>query len=339
MTEHLPNLPDHYRKVVAQALTKDFRQAAEIVTAPMPEPAANEVIVKVKVAGVNASDVNMTAGAYFSDIQPPFDLGMEAAGEIVAKGDHVSELALGQPVLITNFLSGYSEYIKVNAKRVVPVAEASAERLSLILSGLTASIGLREVGQMATNETVLVTAAAGGAGQFAVQLAKLAGNHVIGTCGSESKKQLLTKLGCDRVINYKQENLAEILQAEYPKGIDLVFEAVGRDTFDACIENLAIRGRLVLVGYISEYKGTPETITAPRIYTQLLWKSASIRAFLLNHYGRCFPNHVQDLLQWYEQGKLTPQVDPKVFNGVESVVDAVEYLQSGENCGKVVVRF
>lgn len=85
-------------------------------------------------------------------------------------------------------------------------------------TGLTASIALEQVGQMKSGQTVLVTAAAGGTGVFAVQLAKLAGNHVIGTCSSDEKIGMLKQLGCDRVINYKKENFAKVLKTEYPQG-------------------------------------------------------------------------------------------------------------------------
>lgn len=99
-----------------------------------------------------------------------------------------------------------------------------------------------------------VTAAAGATGLFAVQLAKLAGNHVIATCSSDDKAEVLKKLGCDRVINYKKENLHTTLKKEYPKGIDIVYESVGGDTFTTCVRNLAQFGRLIIIGAISQYQ-------------------------------------------------------------------------------------
>jgi hypothetical protein len=113
---------------------------------------------------------------------------------------------------------------------------------------------------MKSQEVVLVTAAAGGTGHIAVQLAKLAGNHVIGTCSSEAKAQLLRELGCDREINYRTEDLDRVLKQEYPKGINLVFDCVGKEVFDTCVDNLAVRGRLVAIGFISEYAKNPERV-------------------------------------------------------------------------------
>ena len=126
--------------------------------------------------------------------------------------------------------------------------------LPLIVSGLTASLSLEFVGRMSSNETVLVTAAAGATGSFAVQLAKLNGNHVIGTCSSDEKGRFLTQLGCDRVVNYRKEKLGDVLKREYPKGVDLVYECVGGDMYDTCVQNLAVKGRIVVIGMISGYE-------------------------------------------------------------------------------------
>merc|ERR1719410_1924622 len=136
----------------------------------------------------------------------------------------------------------------VHEKQAIKVP-LSAKMLPLMISGLTASIALEEVGEMRHGETVLVTAAAGATGQFAVQLAKLAGNHVIGTCSTKAKVDYLKSLGCDRVINYKQENVYEVLKNEYPNGINLVFESVGGKMFSDCLNNLAVKGRIIVISY------------------------------------------------------------------------------------------
>jgi NADPH-dependent curcumin reductase CurA len=172
-----------------------------------------------------------------------------------------------------------------------------------------------------------------------VQLAKLAGNTVIGTCGSDDKADLLKTLGCDRVINYKKEDVGTVLKTEYPQGINLIYESVGGTMFDTCVENLAIRGRLVIIGYISEYMSKPDLVTQPRIYRILLSKSASLRSMFLLHFIRQVPAEAAKLIALYQEGKLKAQVDPTLFQGVDGVVDAVEYLHTGKSSGKVVVKF
>lgn len=331
-------LPKTYRKVIAARFTNHFRDAAEIVEAELRPPGPNEITIRNRFAGVNATDVNISAGTYTPGAQPPIDLGAEMAGEVVAVGDKVTDFNVGD-LVATNSLGGYAEYVTVRARYAMRVPDASAEMLSLMVSGTTASIGLYVTGDMKSGETVLVTAAAGGTGQFAVQLAKLAGNTVIGTCSSDEKAELLKSLGCDRVVNYKKENLSAVLKAEYPRGMDLVYESVGREMFDTCVNHLAIRGRLVIIGYITEYLSTPESMTGPRIYYKLLAKSASLRSMFLLHFIKQVPDHMAKLVELYQSGQLSAAVDPTPFVGVEQVVDAVEYLHSGQSSGKVVVQF
>ena len=103
---------------------------------------------------------------------------------------------------------------------------------------------------------MLVTAAAGGTGQFAVQLAKLAGCHVIGTCSTDEKAAFLQRIGCDQPINYKRESLQQVLREEYPGGVGVVHEGVGGEVFNTCVKNLAVKGRLVVIGFIDSYQSS-----------------------------------------------------------------------------------
>lgn len=179
------------------------------------------------------------------------DAGFEAVGYIVDKGDAV-KYQLGQPVALTSY-GAFAEYVTVPARSVMPVASAEASTIPLLVSGLTASLALERVGEVKKGETVLVTAAAGGTGIFAVQLAKLAGAHVIGTCSSDEKVKMLKSLGCDRVINYKTESVNQVLRKEYKRGVDVVYESVGGAQFQIAVKNLAEKGRLIVIGQISGY--------------------------------------------------------------------------------------
>lgn len=331
-------LPQTYRKLVATKYSTDFRDATRIIEVPMPEPSPTQVIVRNLFSGINASDPMRTAGAYPGTPQPPFDPGAEATGEVVAVGSDVTTHKVGDQVM-TLGSGGFAEYQVLEAAQAFVIPKATPEITSFMVSALTASIALEQVGRMQSGETVLVTAAAGGTGQFAVQLAKLAGNHVIGTCSSDEKVALLKDLGCDRVINYRKEDLGQVLKAEYRRGVNLVYECVGRETFDTCVNNLARFGRLIIIGYISEYLAGVEKVTAPRIYTQLLFRNASISGFFLPFYPQFFGSHLQRLLGLYAEGKLKANVDATEFRGVDAIPDAVDYLQSGKSAGKVLVRF
>ena len=332
-------MPQTYRKLVATTLSTNFREAADIVEEEIPDIKPHEVLIRNRYAAVNATDVNISGGRYQPGSKPPIDLGAEAAGVVEKAWRAVKHLEPGDAVLTSTLGGGYREYHVVRASNAIKVPEATPEVLSIMVSGLTASIALEEVGDMTSGETVLVTAAAGGTGQYAVQLAKRAGNHVVGTCSSESKVEFLEELGCDHPINYTEENVEEVLSERYPSGINLIYEGVGGPLFDVCVDALARYGRLVSIGYVSEYKGGAEKVSQERIYTKLLPKSASIRGFFLPHYAEHFQEHMNKLMRLQQSGAIHVSVDDQVFEGIEQVSDAVEYLHSGQSRGKVVVRF
>jgi hypothetical protein len=330
-----------YKKLVAKQFARNFKMAIAIEELPIPDPAPNEIVIRNKFAGINAGfDTLICRGETpYLNLTPPFDLGVEAVGEVVAVGGDVKEFKVNDAVATTVRGGGYREYQAIATHLAVKVREATPEVLTLMPTGVSALVALEQAGEMKSQETVLVTAAAGGTGHIAVQLAKLAGNHVIGTCGSEAKAQLLKGLGCDRVINYRTENLAHVLNQDYPNGINLVFDCVGKEVYDTCVDNLAVRGRLVAIGFISEYAKNPELVTQPRIYHKLFWKAASVRGFLMPHYAEHMVEARDRLLDLFYTGKIRVAVDPTQFTGIESIPAAVDYLLSGKNCGKVVVRF
>ena len=330
-----------YRKIIATQLSQDFATAIAIVDCPIPTPTAHQILIRNHFAGINAGfDTLLCRGEVpYLNVQLPMDLGVEAVGEVVAVGSAVESWTVGDAVATTVRGGGYRDYQVIDANQAIPIREISAELLTLLPTGVSALVGLEQAGKMASQEVVLITAAAGGIGHIAVQLAKLAGNHVIGTCGSEQKGAFLKSLGCDRVINYRRESVDQVLTDEYPEGINLVFDCVGKHMFDVGIDHLAIRGRFVVVGFISEYGQSLEQVLAPRIYDKLFWKAASIQGFLMPHFAEAIPEARDRLLDLYYSGQLRVRVDPKEFIGIESIPDAVTYLLSGQNCGKVIVQF
>lgn len=330
-----------YKKLIAKQFSADFRSAIAIEALPIPTPQAGEILIRNKFAGINAGfDTLLCQGNIpYVNLTPPFDLGVEAVGEVVAIGEAVQGFQVGDAVATTVRGGGYREYQVIPADLAVKVAEAIPEILTLIPTGISALVALEQAGEMKSQETILVTAAAGGTGHIAVQLAKRAGNHVIGTCGSEAKAQLLQEIGCDRIIHYHHEDLNSVLHQEYPNGVHLVFDCVGGTVFDTALEHLAVRGRLVTVGFISEYAKTPQILSQPRIYHKLFWKAASVRAFLMPHYAEHMAAARDRLLNLFYAGEIRVAINPTSFRGIESIPTAVEHLLSGQNIGKVVVQF
>ena len=337
------NIPKLCKKLIAVSISQNFREAVRIQSCPIPKPGMGELLVKNKYAGVNASDINLTAGRYHPGVQPPFDVGFEGMGKVVGVGENCGTFKPGDDVCYMKF-GAFSQYILISAKTAIPVPNLDPRFIPLIVSGLTASISLEKVGQMRKGDKVLVTAAAGGTGQFAVQLAKLAGCHVIGTCSCEKKAQFLLDLGCDRPVNYKKEKLGDVLRKEYPAGVDVVYEGVGGEMFNTCVKNLAVGGRLIIIGFISSYTSSNfssrPTIPLGQI---LLTKSASIRGFFLFHYQKEMPGHFGKLTSLLAGNQLVSQVDlcggrgSNTLGGMEGVCDAVEFLYSGKSIGKIVV--
>jgi len=326
-----------YRKLVVVRSSNNLREAVEIHEVPIPQPKDGQIVVQTRYSGVNAADYLMAAGRYLAPTPPPYDLGAESVGIVTAVGEGVSHLKEGDAVFAIG--GGYCEYFTVPASHAISVPDAAPEMVTIGVSGLTASIALEKVGEMRSGETVLVTAAAGGTGSFAVQLASLAGNHVIGTCSSQDKADFLLSIGCHRPVNYKTESLSDVLKAEYPKGVDIVFESVGGRLYDTALNALAVKGRLVVIGAMSEYESGPQEVTRVRDLYKLLNKSASIRGFWLMHFLRDVPEHAARLLQLIANGQLKATYDPTVFRGVEGALDAIEYMYAGKNTGKVLVTF
>lgn len=333
-------IPEIYCKLVIKNLSHDFRSAIEIVETQLQQPQANEILIKNKFVGINAGfDTLLSQGKipYFNP-KLPIDMGVEVVGNVVAIGENIKQFSIGDGVLTFTKGGAYREYQTVTIDNVIKVPKVSPEIVTLMPTGVSALIALEKVGEMTSQEVVLVTAAAGGTGHIAVQLAKLAGNHVIGTCGSQKKAELLQQLGCDRIINYRQEDVNQVLKQEYTQGINLIFECVGGKLFDICVDNLGMGGRLVVVGFISEYAKNLATINRPRIYHKLFWKAASIRAFLMPYYRKYQDEACDYLFNLFQTNQLKVVIDPTQFNGLDSIADAVEYQLSGKNQGKVIVR-
>ena len=252
---------------------------------------------------------------------------------------------IGQPVgyICTG---SFSEYVKLPAKVCIPLPDIKPDYVPLLISGLTASISLELFGKMKQGENVLITAAAGGTGHIAVQIAKKAGCHVIGICSSDEKTEFLKSIGCDHVINYKTESLNDVLKESYPRGIDIAYESIGGDIFETCINRLALNGRMIVLGYINSYNspgGIDRSHRNATLIPKLMLKSATISGFLLLNHKDHFASHLQKQVAMLNNGQLKVLIDQddsegKTFSGLESVFDAVDHLYSRKSKGKVVVE-
>jgi hypothetical protein len=332
--------PARYRRIVLTDLTGDFRSATRVVETAWVDPGPGEVAVCNLWAGVNAVfDKNLCRNAIrYVDVRPPFDMGIEAVGEVVAVGPGVAGFRAGDPVACSRLGSGYREFQVSPAQRLIRVDAATPEVLTLIPTGISALVGLEKIAELRSGEIVAISAAAGGLGHILVQLALRAGNHVIGLAGSDEKIRLLETLGCHRPVAYRRENLRDVLEREYPRGIDLAWDTVGGEVFETFVDHLAMRGRLIVSGHTSDFDKPEVPVPTVPVYRRLYWKSASIRAFQMPAFPEHFDEGARRILEMHRRGEIMPHWDRTPFVGLESVADAVEHLLAGRNVGKVVVK-
>jgi NADPH2:quinone reductase len=220
-----------------------------LVDVHVPTPKPNEALVEIKASGVNFIDVYFREGRYPAPL--PFINGQEAAGIIKEAGSEVSDLKAGDRVAYTSSLGSYAEFAAVPAARLVKIPdELSFEQAAAaMLQGMTAHYLLNGSYKLASRETALIHAAAGGVGLLLVQMAKKIGARVIATAGTEEKAQLALKAGADECIVYTQADFeAETKRLTDGKGVHVVYDGVGKATFDKDLEVLRPRGYLVLFG-------------------------------------------------------------------------------------------
>ena len=229
-------------------------EVMELVDLPVPQPKSNEAVVKIQAAGVNFIDVYNREGRYKAAL--PLVLGQEAAGVVSAVGSDVREVAVGDRVAYTSVPGSYAEYAAVPADRLVKVPARVGEReaAAAMLQGMTAHYLSHDTYPLKKGETALIHAAAGGVGLLLVQMAHNLGARVIATVSTEEKAKLARAAGADEVILYTQADFeAETKRligdkSSGGKGVDVVYDSVGKTTFDKGLNLLRPRGMMVLYG-------------------------------------------------------------------------------------------
>ncbi|KZS63882.1 NADP-dependent oxidoreductase [Mycobacterium pseudokansasii] len=311
----------------------------ELSEAPVPEIADGEALVRV-----DWISLDPTNRAWINDIPsylPPVGIGevMRAGGlgEVIASKN--PRYPVGRTV---QGLVGWQEYAVVSdAMPLLPVDVAegvspSAYLGALGMTGLTAWIGIRDIGKPRPGETVVVSAAAGAVGSVAGQLAKADGARVVGIAGGPEKCALLTEqLGFDAAVDHRADDWPAQLAAATPHGIDVDFENVGGDIMDAIFARLNIGARIALCGLISGYNSA-EPPPGPRAFGNLLVRRATLQGFIiLDHLHRA-PEAIAEISDLIAQGKLTPL--ETVVTGFEQLPTAINMLFDGKNVGKLVVK-
>lgn len=308
-------------------------EALVVREVPVPEPGPGEVRVKVEAAGVNFIDVYHRSGLYA--VAAPFTPGMEGAGVVDAVGPGVEAPKVGERVAYAMQRGSYAQYHVVPADKVVAVPDdvSTRDAAALMLQGMTAHYLACSTFPLKPGHRALVHAAAGGVGLLLVQIAKLRGATVYGTVSTEEKARLAREAGADEVILYTEADFEqEVARLTDGEGVDVVYDSVGRATFEASMRSLKLRGYLVLYGQSS---GPVEPFDA-----QLLNQHGSL--FLtrpsLGHYAATRDERqkrADDVFAWVREGRLRLRIDREL--PLADAAEAHRLLESRATAGKLLL--
>jgi NADPH:quinone reductase len=227
-------------------------EVLELTDLPVPQPKPGEALVRVSVAGVNSIDAQFRDGSLRTIL--PFTPGQEGAGVVTAVGEHTRFLHVGDRVAWSGTLGSYAEWIVAPEEHLVPVPESirDPQAAAVMVHGLTAHYLVNDAHKLKDGETALVHAAAGGVGLLLTQMAHHVGARVIATVSSEEKAQLAREAGAEQVIIFTRQDFeAEVKRLTGGKGVDVVYDGVGKATFEKNLNVMRLRGMLVLYGMSS----------------------------------------------------------------------------------------
>ena len=227
-------------------------EVMEVVDAPTPQPKGAEAVVKVSLAGVNSIDAQFRDGRLRTPL--PFIPGQEGAGRVSAVGPQARLVKVGDRVAWSGTLGSYAEYVAVPDDHLVSIPEAISDEQAVgaMVHGLTAHYLVNDAHKLKSGETALVHAAAGGVGLLLVQMACAMGARVIGTVSSPDKAQVARAAGAEEVVVFTQQDFeSEVKRLTAGKGVDVVYDGVGKATFDKNLNVMRLRGMLVLYGMSS----------------------------------------------------------------------------------------
>lgn len=300
---------------------------------PVPDPQEGEARVKIEVIGVNFLDIYQRMGRYPGSL--PFTLGQEAAGIVDVIGPNVRDVKPGDRVTYASVQGSYAEYAVVPAWKLVPIPAGvdASQAVAAMVQGMTAHYLALSTYPLKEGETALVHAAGGGTGQLLVQIAKRCGARVIGTVSTEEKASLARTAGADEIILYTQTDFeTEVKRLTNNTGVDVVYDSVGKDTFEKSLNCLRRRGYMVLYGASSG--------AVAAVDPQILNAKGSLyltRPYI-GHYTADRPEllgRANDIFNWITTGQLKVRID-KTFS-LPEVAEAHQYLEGRQSKGKVLL--
>jgi NADPH-dependent curcumin reductase CurA len=305
----------------------------------VPEPGAGEALASVRFLSIDP-----TIRTWMDDA--PGYLPPIAIDEVV-RGAGIAEVVSSNcerysPGDLLFGMTGWQDYVIADegerAMQTLPAGVPPTVALGLFgVTGMTAYFGLLDVGRMKAGDVVVVSGAAGATGSTVGQIAKIKGaGKVIGIAGGPEKcRWIVEELGFDAAIDYKNEDVAARLSEAAPEGIDLYFDNVGGEILDACLGQLAMRGRVVLCGAISTYNDRG-AMTGPANYRSLIIRRGRMEGFIILDYLDRFPEAQAEMAGWLASGQI--KATEHIVDGLHRAPEALNLLFTGGNTGKVIVK-
>ena len=314
----------------------DFDAALKLRETPMPEPGPNQMLVRSLYLSLDPANRGwMMMPTYI----PQVPLGATMWGFVLGRVEQSNVAGFARGDLVSGF-GAWADYCLIGAEMANKVPNLHGLPLyaaqSLFgLSGGTAYVGVLDIAKAQPGETLVVSGAAGSVGSLVGQIAKIQGCRVIGIAGSPEKCAWLTgELGFDHAIDYQREDVGQRLAELCPNGIDIYFENVGGALGNAIISHIALRGRVVLCGFMAKFKAQgPDVDLGP-----VLLNRATIKGFIMvDHFDR-LPAANADLARWFAEGRLKHHAD--IVDGIENTVTAFRRLftPGAPHMGKLLVR-
>jgi NADPH:quinone reductase len=270
----------------------------------------------------------------------PFQVNHPLEGSVVARVEMSNSPDFKEGDTVIGRLP-WQEQISIEGKFLTKVdtsrVEASHYLGLLGMTGLTAYLGLTQIGKPVAGETVVVSGAAGAVGSVVGQIAKILGCRVVGIAGSDYKATMLKEqFGFDEVINYKtSKDLSKAIGAACPNGVDIYFDNVGGEISDAVMSHINFHARIPVCGQIALYNAS-EVPMGPRVQSMLVMRSALMQGFLVSNYQSLFPEATAQLTQWIKEGNL--KFSETIVHGFTQLPAALLGLFKGENTGKMMVE-
>ena len=300
---------------------------------PEPQPKAGEAIVKIDAAGLNFIDVYQRSGLYKLDM--PLTLGLEAGGTVTAVGPGVTEVKVGDKVAYTGVPGAYAQSAAVPAARLVvlPQGVSTKQGAAIMLQGMTAHYLASSTYPLKNGDRCLVHAAAGGVGLILCQIARLRGAKVIGTVSTDEKAKLAREAGADETILYtRQDFAAEVKRITGGKGLQVVYDSVGKDTWEGSINCLAPRGLIALYGQSSG----PIGMIDPQILNtkgSLFLTRPSLNVYIATREE--LQQRAGELFGWIREGKLKLRMEFEF--PLKDAAEAHRALEGRKTTGKVLL--